>query len=316
MWLPIVEGYVKIKGVTDPKEAAKIITKYNLPREAVPTELMKSIEVWQALLPGMPSHALLRNLSTLGRVGILSPGAKSAEIQQVIAKLSDTEAFTKARVHPMAILLTAAAYGMGTGIRGHSGNWPVLGNILDTLTDAFYAGFAGLPSTGQRIMVAVDVSGSMQGGSIGDVPMSPSQAAGAMALGYAYTEPNAFFIAFDTAVRDLPISKRQRLDDVHRLLAQYGGGTDCAAPIQHALMNRIPVDAFIILTDSETWAGNQHAVQALDEYRRVMNIPAKMVNVQMVYNKGSIADQDDPLSLDVVGLDGSTPNAIHTFLTM
>ncbi|MEZ4608011.1 MAG: hypothetical protein R2865_14795 [Deinococcales bacterium] len=36
--------------------------------------------------------------------------------------------------------------------------------------------------------------------------------------------------------------------------------------MQYALANKLEIDAFIVLTDNETWFGKQHPAQALREY--------------------------------------------------
>ena len=91
------------------------------------------------------------------------------------------------------------------------------------------------------------------------------------------------------------------------------GRTDCALPMLDAMQKNIPVDCFIILTDSETWAGNIHPVEALRQYRRKMNIPAKLIVVGMVSNEFSIADPDDAGMLDIVGFDSAAPELIADF---
>lgn len=69
----------------------------------------------------------------------------------------------------------------------------------------------------------------------------------------------------------------------------------------------------MILTDSETWAGDVHPSQALREYRERSGIAARLVVVGMVSNGFSIADPDDPGMLDVVGFDTATPQLIADF---
>jgi 60 kDa SS-A/Ro ribonucleoprotein len=92
------------------------------------------------------------------------------------------------------------------------------------------------------------------------------------------------------------------------------GGTDCALPVVEATKHRWTVDAFVVFTDSETWAGNIHPVQALREYRERMGIAAKLVVVAMTSNGFSIADPDDAGMLDVVGFDTATPNVMADFV--
>ena len=76
----------------------------------------------------------------------------------------------------------------------------------------------------------------------------------------------------------LSISPRQRLDDVVQSISNLPfGGTDCALPMVEALKHRWEVDAFVVYTDSETWAGDIHPAQALRQYRERMGIAAKLV---------------------------------------
>jgi 60 kDa SS-A/Ro ribonucleoprotein len=114
---------------------------------------------------------------------------------------------------------------------------------------------------------------------------------------------------------ELAISPRQRLDDV--LKATDGlpfGGTDCALPMLWAAKNGIEVDAFVIYTDNETWAGKIHPAQALRQYRDKMGIAAKLVVVGMTATEFSIADPNDAGMLDVVGFDTSSPQLIAEFV--
>lgn len=91
------------------------------------------------------------------------------------------------------------------------------------------------------------------------------------------------------------------------------GRTDCALPMLHAMEMKMNVDCFIILTDSETWAGNIHPVEALRQYRVKSGIPAKLIVVGIVSNGFSIADPDDAGMLDVVGFDAAAPALIADF---
>ena len=82
-----------------------------------------------------------------------------------------------------------------------------------------------------------------------------------------------------------------------------------------AIQNKIEVDTFIIYTDNETWAGSIHPVQALQQYREKMGIPAKLIVVGMTATNFSIADPDDFGMLDVVGFATDTPAIISNFVT-
>ncbi len=118
-----------------------------------------------------------------------------------------------------------------------------------------------------------------------------------------------------SGITPLAISPRQRLDDVVKSIGNMRfGGTDCALPMVEALKRRWPVDVFVIYTDSETWSGDIHPVQALRNYRERMGIAAKLVVVAMTSNGFSIADPGDAGMLDVVGFDTATPAVISDFI--
>ncbi len=91
------------------------------------------------------------------------------------------------------------------------------------------------------------------------------------------------------------------------------GGTDCALPMLYAQAKGREVDTFVVYTDSETWAGDVHPVQALRDYRRASGIAARLVVVGMVSNGFSIADPADAGMLDVVGFDTATPQLVSDF---
>ena len=304
-----------------PAEAAKTISEHGLVREMVPTELLRHAVVWEALLERMPMTALIRNLAVMTKVGLLT--SMSDATRTVRARITDGEALHKARVHPIKVLAALKTYASGRGMRG-KGAWTPVPKVVDALDRAFYLAFRNAPTTGQRTMLALDVSGSMTVGVAGMPYLSCREASAAMALVTAATEPNHMFTAFtrggytfrgwSSGLEEIAISPRQRLDDVvHRIERMQFGGTDCALPMVEALKHRWKIDVFVVYTDSETWAGDIHPVQALREYRERMRIPAKLVVVGMASNGFSIADPDDAGMLDVVGFDAATPRLIADF---
>ena len=169
----------------------------------------------------------------------------------------------------------------------------------------------------------------MAGGLIAGLPgITPRVGSAAMALVTAAVEPNHEFVAFTngpyrsahrgfgSGISPLAISPRSRLDDVVKAVSDLPfGGTDCALPMLWAAENKVPVDIFCVYTDSETWAGDIHPVQALRQYRAKMGIGARLVVIGMVSNGFSIADPQDGGMLDVVGFDTSTPSIIADFAT-
>lgn len=121
-------------------------------------------------------------------------------------------------------------------------------------------------------------------------------------------------MGYSNGITPFNVGPSQRLDDVCRKTAALPmGGTDCALPMLYALEKKIPVDMFTVYTDSETWAGNVHPVQALAEYRQRMGIGARLIVVGMVSNGFSIADPNDGGMMDVVGFDTTAPTVMGDF---
>lgn len=314
--LSLLIGQELLKEARSIEEVAELVSEYRLPREAIQsanTEWLNSVEVWDALLrQGMPMEAMIRNLGVMTARGLLKPLSDASKL--VVGALSDQERITKSRLHPIKILTALLTYQAGHGNLGKL-SWTPNQRIVDALDKAFYMAFGNVESTGKRIMLALDVSGSMDGGTVAGVQgLTPRVAAAAMALVTANREPNHVITAFQTRMIPLNVSPRQRLDDVLRATARLPfGGTDCAQPMLYALSNGLKVDTFVILTDSETWAGSMHPSQALRKYREKTGIPAKLVVVGMVSNGFTIADPNDSGMLDVVGFDTATPQLISEF---
>ena len=307
-----------------PGLAAQTIARHGLTREMVPTELLTHAVVWEALLERMPLTALIRNLGVMGKVGLLVP--LSDAVQSVTARLGDRKAIKAARVHPIAVLAALKTYAQGHGMKGKN-TWRPVPQVVDALDRAFYLAFENAPTTGKRVMLALDVSGSMSARVNGMQYLDCREASAAMALVTAASEPKHMFTAFTagsypsrwsprlgSGLSTLAISPRERLDDVVKRISGLAfGGTDCALPMLEALKHQWPVDLFVIYTDSETWAGKVHPSQALRQYRERTGIAAKLVVVGMASNGFTIADPRDAGMLDVVGFDTATPQVIADF---
>ncbi len=299
-----------LKGETDPTRAAVTILDTGLPREAVPTELLNHAVVWDALLESMPLAAMVRNLATMTRVGLLTPG--SAAARRVVAELANADRIRKARLHPMALLLAQRTYASGRGLRG-KGEWTPVPAVVDALDAAFYLAFANVEPTGKRHLLGVDVSGSMSWTVTGS-PLTACEAATAMAMVTVATEESVTPMAFADSFRPLPLSRRMRLDDaLTHTRNQNFGRTDCALPMLHATKKRLPIDVFTVYTDNETWFGDIHPSQALREYRETMGIAAKLIVVGLTSTAFTIADPNDAGMLDVVGLDAAAPAVMADF---
>lgn len=313
--LAIIAAAERAKKVGDnPKELVALIQKYRLPREALPTEALNSLEVWEALLESdMPMTAMIRNLAKMTSIGLLTKGGSAT--RKVIDQLGNVEHLKKTRIHPITLLSALKVYEQGHGEKG-SLEWSPVSAIVDALDEAFYAAFKAIVPSNKNLFLAVDISGSMDGNPVVGLPgIDARMAAAALALVTAATEPNTSIYCFERKLSKLVISPNERLDGVIRKMKNMTmGGTDCSLPMTYALEHKLPVDGFVTYTDSETWAGSIHVSQALRNYRSGMGRSAKMVVAAFTATDISIADPDDAGQMDCVGLDSSTPAIISDFL--
>ncbi len=315
----LVEGFTRAAAASTPAEWARLVREHGLTWEMLPDAALGSVEVWDALLDnGIAQTALMRQLPRLTRLGMLPElGGRTGE---VVAQLTDGDRLRRARVHPVSVLVAQRTYAAGRSARG-AGEWTPSRQIVDALDAAFYRAFAAVEPAGTRLLLAVDVSGSMAA-PISGMPITAREASAALALVQLATEPQAAAVGFtsagrewrDSALRPLAISPRQRLDDALRVVdAMPMSGTDCSLPMRHALQAGLEVDTFVVYTDNETWAGPVHPHQALADYRRRTGIAARLIVVGMTATEFSIADPSDPGMLDVVGFDASVPALISGF---
>ena len=312
-----------------PKELIPLIEAYKLPWEALPTWALTDPLIWQTMIPHLGLTAIIRNLGNMTCHGAIKP--MSDDELAITARLRNEEDIRKSRVHPFSILLALSVYQSGEGFRG-SGSWDPSGAVVGALDGAFYKAFQNVEPTGKRILLALDVSGSM-GCSLMGSPLTAREGSAAMALVTMSVEPNTHIVGFtsgsgigsgtraysswraNTELTPLNISPRQRLDDVVRMVDNLSfGGTDCALPILYALKEKLKIDAFVVYTDNETWAGTPHPFEALKLYRVETGINAKLVVVGMTSTGFTIADPLDAGMLDVVGFDSAAPAVISDFI--
>lgn len=331
------EGHAGFVGWTGPYEAAKVLSGVSIPKKAgayaelvranpgmtwemLPDEATNQAEVWEALLDsGVPIGALLRQLPKLTRLGVLT----GSRLQQVTAQLTDADRLRKGRVHPVKILYALKTYAQGHGNEGRS-SWTPVQQVVDALDDAFYKSFRLVEPTGKRTLLAIDVSASMTWPQNMCGVLQAREGAVAMAMATAAVEQDYEIVAFsnangwrsraDDGIERLAVSPRRRLDDnLNTVATMSAAGTDCSLPMRWAQQNKLEFDVFAIYTDNETWAGPMQPFEALRQYRQSTGIAARQVVVGMSSTGFSIADPNDPLSIDVAGFDADTPSLINGF---
>ena len=306
--------------ITPEAALATMNTVRRVQREHLPTHLMSSPAIWTHLLKDMGLTALIRNLGKLSSIGVMA-----SRRQEIVAMLGNEKQIRDSKVHPFAVLVVMKVFSKGAGELG-SMTWPIDNYIVTALSNTFVKAFGNIPKTGKRIMVALDVSGSMSGAfCAGSTSVSCRDGSVAMAMATVLAErdengqlsPNTHVYSFTTVFKNVTgafSTPGLTLDQAIRGTNDVFGGTDCALPMKHATDHRIPIDAFIVYTDSETYAPTIHPQVALEQYRKTMGIEAKLVVVGMASNCLSIADPKDKNTLNLAGFDTSTPTIMSMFI--
>jgi 60 kDa SS-A/Ro ribonucleoprotein len=110
-----------------------------------------------------------------------------------------------------------------------------------------------------------------------------------------------------------------RADDLTRVceqLPRMAGVMNPAAAFEDALTRRLQADAFVVFTADRGLHADPRFMAALENYRRVSGIPAKLVLIVPSARTFASAGVGDPLQLSVAGFDATVPAIIADFLRM
>jgi 60 kDa SS-A/Ro ribonucleoprotein len=306
-----VKGFIAAQKAESSKAVAEFVVKFNLTREMIPTQYLNDPLVQEALFQRMPMTAMVRNLGNLSKPGLLKP--LSGMENQVVERLTERDRIRKARLHPFSLLLALRTYASGRGLRG-KGSWEVSQRVVDALEQAIELAWENVEPTGKAFMVGVDVSSSMTWSAHATANVMASEAAAMVALMIAKREQQYAIRGFSTEFKDLGFSAsdsfRTAIEKTRRMSM---GGTDCSVPVKYALEHGLFVDTFVVLTDCQTWAGDEHPSQALAKYRKVHNPNARLAVLAFTAGSQTIADPADAGMLDIVGLDASVPMILSAF---
>ena len=339
--LPMIYAFEQIKKETNESKIISLVKDYSLPLEAIPTE-KRTLKVLDVVLQNLGITAIIRHLGEYTSKGLIVPF--SDNLKYITKQLLDIEVLKEGRVHPISLLSALLIYRNGRGFRGKLA-WSPISQICDALDESFYLSFGIIEPTGKNILMALDISGSMDTSIIADLPfLSARVASAAMAMVIARTEKNYSIVAFtcgyngewntkrtgkgqfsngwyggsdkSDGISLLDISPKMRLDTVvNKISSLPMGGTDLALPFLYAAEKGLDAEAVITFTDNETWQNPEiHPCQALDEYRKKLGKPVKSIVVGMTSTGFSIADPNDVNSLDIVGMDTATPQIISDFI--
>lgn len=297
-----LRGVLEVKDPkVEPGDALDVIADLKLPREVVPDALYNLPDIRKQVYDNMNFIAMVRNLGAMSASGHLTPNSDFEK--RIVDELTNAGKVRGSKVHPLQMLAAYFTYLAGKGARGNL-TWTPCQAVIGAVEQTFIASMENVDPCNKRFVIGVDVSPSMDFGEINGIPgLTPRIMAAVTALIIMKKETRVFCGGFADTFAEIPMNSGSSPRQARKAMQEMRGfqGTDAAIPIQHAMDNNIPADCFVIITDNETWSGNRHPTEALNEYRKKMGVPAKLISVGLTATRSSIADPADPGQLDVVG---------------
>lgn len=248
----------------------------------VPFQLLTSTELdrshWLAIAQHASWQTARMNLNTFHRHGVFTDDAVTARLA---ALLCDRTAITRGAAFPYQLMTTLKHLDPG-----------VPREIRAALHAALEIAVERVPSLPGKVVVAIDVSGSMQSPATGSSRGNTSvvkciHVAALFAAAILRQNPQAELIPFHDRV--VPFATK-RDQDVFRtaahLAALPSGGTNCAAVLAHLNERGARADFVVYVSDNQSWLGANGvngSTGMLTEWRRfkVNNRRAKLVCIDI-----------------------------------
>lgn len=318
-FLEQIAAYEKMKNLSD-MSSAILIQQKNLTIEMVPTERRNSQLVWQSLLYNMPIGSMIRNLNKFSSVRLFDNKqpehiASERNIGYVNVKLLDTELLRKARVHPVDLFIATQAYERGNNMNMR---WEVYDEILENLKHSL-SSLLNVDSKevneNVRVLIAIDHSGSMDTEVISNTSCFEAAVMMATYIKSKFTKSTQVVFSSNMVIGKLNLTNDVYSNVRQAMKSPSTGATSCADPIVWAKNNKENYDAIVILTDSETWAGNENVRYAIGQYRDKINSKMRFVNVAMVGNTFTLADPMSNLDMEMTSFDTGIVNVIESFIS-
>lgn len=244
------------------------------------TNLSLSAQQWAEIAKNSGWQMLRMNLNTFARHGVF----EIEGMDNVIAnKLQDQDMIRKSRVLPYQLMTTWAALDDAV---------PQI--VRQALEHVMQAALENVPRLTGRVVVAVDVSGSMASPVTGYRKGATSKlrcvdVASLFACALKQVNPEIEIMPFDTQLHSLNIvehesdvsllgrlkqvfsgSKTHSIFEVAKQFAALGGGgTNCSIPVKRLNRDQTAVDLMIYFSDNESWADQlrtQHKTGMLYEW--------------------------------------------------
>jgi 60 kDa SS-A/Ro ribonucleoprotein len=277
------------------------------------THLPLSKDDWTKLALNGSWNMVRMNLNTFLRHGVFEGTlfGKAHAVQQVADILKDPQRIRKANAFPYQLL---------TSYQALSSDMPV--EIRDAMHEAMELSVANVPSFKRRVVVCPDVSGSMGSPVTGYRKGASTQTrcidvAALVSSAILRQNRDAMVLPFEVSVRNVVLEARDTImTNAQKLMEQWGGGTNCAAPLEWLNKNGQAPDLVILVSDNQSWAGAQGGATTgvMREWMvlKRRNPEAKMVCIDIA-PYGTTQAQSRPDILNVGGFSDAVFDQIAAF---
>ena len=297
MVVPQIAGYERFKRLAREQEAEPtpereqemlhLIEEHRLPWEVVTAQVAGSTAVWTAMLYQMPYMALLRNLNNLIKYGVTKDDQALAYIT---ATLADPQRVVSSKQLPFRFYSAVKALQKQAGSEVEA--------IRAAVDVALEQSFANMPDLGARVLIANDISGSMQSNPSARSDMTMAEIAGVFAAAAFKKAEAGEIISFDDEAHPRKIRKSERITDIVRKISAIMGGTNLSAPLEYAFRHNREYDVAIFLTDSESWVDHltrhRGSLDLIREYKQRVNPHLICFFVQLVPYRHAVVPPDEP----------------------
>lgn len=251
------------------------------PRGALPempfqylTSLPLTAAHWKTIAMRASWQTTRMNLNTFARHGLF---ADKAVVGTVAKRLRDPAAISQARVLPYQLMV---AY------RAASKDMPE--PIVDALQEAMDIATRSVPRLSGNVVVAIDVSGSMNSPVTGyrkgaTTVATCVEVAALIAAALRRVNRGVRVMPFDTEVRSVRLNARDSvMTQAEALARMVGGGTAVSAPVAMLAKEKAKVDLLVIVSDNQSWADTRGGIGATETMRQWQAVRANNPDARLV----------------------------------
>jgi 60 kDa SS-A/Ro ribonucleoprotein len=228
---------------------------------------------WKAIAARSSWQATRMNLNTFLRKGVFEDASM---LKQVAARLRKREVIEHARVFPYQLMV---AY------RAAAGSMPDA--ITEALQDAMEVATASVPALDGEVVLAIDVSGSMQSPVTGYRRGATSVAtcvdvAALIAACFRRRHRNTRIVPFAEKVREIRLNPRDSvMSQAQEIARMVGGGTCVSAPLAMLNHERAAPDLVVIVSDNQSWVDTRQG-GGTETMRQWAALKARRPNARLV----------------------------------